>query len=139
MTDVSISDLPMPTPAEPTPPPPPINIDDLLNDVAVLQQKEAADKSTLDGISGISSDVLRQKLVTWATQNFPNAWTLMEITVVPPAQCSDGVARSLTDYITFVSGKTLAEHVAALQARMSGITASFAWTGQTILIVVSRA
>lgn len=139
MTDVSISDLPMQTPSEPTPPPPPINIDDLLNDVAVLQQKEASDKVMLDGISGIATDTLRQKLVTWATQGFPNAWTLMEITVRPPAQCSDGGVRDLAGYISFVSGKTLAEHVAALQARMGGITASFAWTGTSILIVVSKA
>lgn len=133
-TPISLSDLPS-VPA----PPPPINIDDLLNDVAVLQQKEAVDKATLESISGISSDELRQKLVTWATQGFSNAWTLLEISVVPPAQCSDGVARGLEAYISFVSGKTLAEHVAALQARMSGITTSFAWTGNTILIVVSRA
>lgn len=134
---VSISDLPQPSSAPV--PDPPIAIEDILNDIEVVRQKEAVDKSTLDGIASISSESLRQKLVAWATQGFPSAWTLMEVNVVPPAQCSDGVARSLADYIAFVSGKTLAEHVAALQARMSGITASFAWTGQTILIVVSRA
>jgi hypothetical protein len=136
MTDVSISDLPQSAPPAPEPP---IAIDDILNDIEVVRQKETSDKSTIDGISSISSDSLRQKLVTWATQGFLNAWTLMEIAVQPPAQCSDGVVRDLTNYISFVSGKSLAEHVAALQARMSGISASFAWTGQSILIVVSRA
>ena len=133
---IALSDLPQPTPPEPEPP---IQISDLLNDVAVVQQKEADDKSVLDGISGISSDGLRQKLVVWATQGFPNAYTLMEISIQPPAQCSDGVARDLAGYIAFVSGKTIADHVAALQARMSGITASFAWNGTSILIVVSKA
>lgn len=133
---ISLSDLPQPVAPEPEAP---IQISDLLNDVAVVLQKEAADKSTLDGIAGMSSDVLRQKLVVWATQGFPNAYTLMDLTVQPPAQCSDGVVRDLAGYISFVSGKTLAEHVAALQARMSGITASFAWTGYAILIVVSKA
>ncbi len=128
---------PVPEPVFPTPEPePPLAIEDLLNDVAVLQQKEAADKSALDAIGGLS---LRGKLVTWATLGFPNAWTVHELSVVPPAQCSDGVSRSLADYIQFVSGKTLAEHVATLQTRVTGITVSYAWTGSAILIVVTKA
>ena len=123
----------MPTAPEPEPP---LAIEDLLNDVAVLQQKEAADKSALDAIGGLS---LRGKLVTWATLGFPNAWTVHEVAVVPPSQCSDGVSRSLADYIQFVSGKTLAEHVATLQTRVTGITVSYAWTGSAILIVVTKA
>ena len=128
---------PVPEPVFPTPEPePPLAIEDLLNDVAVLQQKEAADKSALDAIGGLS---LRGKLVTWATLGFPNAWTVHELSVVPPSQCSDGVSRSLADYIQFVSGKTLAEHVATLQTRVTGITVSYAWTGSAILIVVTKA
>lgn len=128
---------PVPEPVFPTPEPePPLAIEDLLNDVAVLQQKEAADKSALDAIGGLS---LRGKLVTWATLGFPNAWTVHEVSVVPPSQCSDGVSRSLADYIQFVSGKTLAEHVATLQTRVTGITVSYAWTGSAILIVVTKA
>lgn len=134
-TPISLSDLP----SAPPEPEPPINIDDLLNDIEVVRQKEVADKATLESISGISSDALRQRLVTWATQGFANTWTVMEISVVPPAQCSDGVARSLEDYILFVSGKTLAEHVAVLQVRLTGIVAAFAWTGRNIRIVVSKA
>lgn len=133
---VSLADLPQPSAPAPEPP---INIDDILNDIEVVRQKEASDAITLGGIAGIGGDSLRQKLVTWATQGFPGAWTLMDVVIVPPSQCSDGVVRGLEAYIQFVSGKTLAEHVAALQARLSGITASYAWTGQAILIVVSRA
>ena len=123
-----------------TPPPP---HDDAPEENEVLraareqrQQKEAADKSALDAIGGLS---LRGKLVTWATLGFPNAWTVHEVSVVPPAQCSDGVARDLAGYIQFVSGKTLAEHVATLQTRVTGITVSYAWTGSAILIVVTKA
>ena len=114
----------------------PIAIEDLLNDVAVLQQKEAADKSLFDSIAGLS---LRPALVTWATLGFPNAWTVHEIAVQPPAHCSDGVVRDLADYIVFVSGKTIGDHVAALQARVTGIVVSYAWTGASILVVVSKA
>ena len=119
-------------------PPPPISIADLLSTVEVLQQKEANDKSTLEGIGAISSDTLRSKLVLWATAGFPNAYTLMEVVVNPPAQCSDGVVRNLTDYIAFCSGKTIGEHVEVLQAKVSGIAISFANLGYAIAIVVSK-
>jgi hypothetical protein len=115
---------------------PPLSIEDLMNDVAVLQQKEAADKSALDAIGNLS---IRETLVTWATIGFPNAWTVHEVFVQPPSQCSDGVARDLANYIQFVSGKTIAEHVAALQSRVTGMVVSYAWTGSSILIVVSKA
>jgi hypothetical protein len=121
------------------PPPPPISITDLLSDVEVLQQKEAADKALLDAISTASADSLRPKLVTWALAGFPNAYTLMEAAVNPPPQCSDGVARGLTDYIVFCSGKTIQEHVALLQEKLADMTVSFANLGYAIAVVVSRA
>ena len=123
----------------PAPPPAPISITDILNDVAIIQQKEAADKGTLDSIGAETHDSLRSKLVTWATLGFPNAYTLMEVSVTPPAQCSDGVARGLADYIVFCSGKTIQEHVALLQAKLDGITVSFANLGYAIAVVVSKA
>lgn len=115
-----------------------ISIDDILNDIEVVRQKEATDKDTLEGIATIPAETLRQKLVSWATQGFPNAWTLQEVVVQPPAQCSDGVARSLADYISFVSGKSIGDHIVDLQTRLTGITAGYAWSGTSILIVVSK-
>jgi hypothetical protein len=125
-------------PTGPPPPPPPITIADILGTVEVLQQKEAADKAVLDGIGTTSAESLRSKLVAWALAGFPNASTLMEVTVNPPSQCSDGVVRDLTDYITFCSGKTIQEHVALLQEKLADMTVSFANTGYAIAIVVSR-
>jgi hypothetical protein len=120
-------------------PPPPISISDILNDVVVLQQKEAADKAALDAIGAATHDSLRSKFVTWATSGFPNAYTLMEVSVNPPAQCSDGVVRGLADYIVFCSDKTIQEHVALLQAKLVDMTVSFANMGYAIGIVVSKA
>jgi hypothetical protein len=123
----------------PPPPPAPISITDLLSDVEVLQQKEAADKASLDAIGTSTHESLRPKLVTWALAGFPNAYALMEVTVNPPPQCSDGVVRGLTDYIVFCSGKTIQEHVALLQEKLADMTVSFANLGHAIAVVVSRA
>ena len=119
-------------------PPPPISIADILNSVEVIQQKEATDSASLHAIGNATIDSLRNTLVNWARLGFPNAYTLMEVTVTPPAQCSDGVVRDLTNYITFCSGKTIQEHVALLQEKLVDMTVSFANMGHAIAIVVSR-
>lgn len=124
---------------EPSPPPAPISLADILNDIQVIQQKEAADKAALDSIGNSTAESLRPKLIAWALAGFPNAYTLLEVSVTPPAQCSDGVTRNLTDYITFCSGKTIQEHVALLQAKLADMTVSFANVGYAIAIVVSKA
>lgn len=135
---VSLSDLPVAPAPEPVPEPP-VAIEDLLNDVTLLLQKESSDRATVGSLSSLSAGTLRSMLVSWAAQGFPNAYALLDLSIQPPSKCSDGVTRDLGDYITFVSGKSLAEHMEVLQTRMSGITPSYVWTGQSILIVVSKA
>ena len=131
------------TPLQPEPPvptpPPTISLSDIMNAVAVLQQKETADKTILDAIGGATFESLRPMLVTWATLGLPNAYTLMELAVAPPAQCSDSVVREIGDYITFCSGKTIDEHVALLQEKLTDIRVSYANLGYAIAIVVSKA
>ena len=115
-----------------------ISLNDILGAVEVLQQKEATDKALLDGIGNATFESLRTTLITWASLGFPAAFTLMEVAIVPPSQCSDGVTRDLTSYITFCSGKSIEEHVAVLQAKLTGMTVSFTNFGHAIGIVVTR-
>jgi hypothetical protein len=124
-------------PTEPTPPPT-ISLSDITNAVEVVQTKETQDKATLESIGTLSFEGLRSSLIQWAVAGYPNAYKVHEISVSPPGVCSDGVTRNLADYITFCSGKSIHEHVGVLQARMSDIAVSFAYTGFSILIVVSK-
>jgi hypothetical protein len=134
-TDVSGGLFPIPS--EPTPPPV-LRIQDILASVEVLQGNERNDKSVLEGIATLSFDAVRPRLVQWATSGFRNAYVIHEIPMVAPPLCSDGESRTLTDYVSYVSGKTIQEHVAGLQARLPDITVSFAYSGSSILIVVSK-
>jgi hypothetical protein len=115
-----------------------ISLADILSAVEVLQQKEASDKALLDAIGDATFESLRPTLITWAGLGFPVAYTLMEVVIVPPAQCSDGVTRDLASYITFCSGKTIQEHVDLLQAKLTGMSVSYANLGYAIGIVVTR-
>jgi hypothetical protein len=120
-------------------PPPPITINDLLNSVEVLTKKEADDKLLLESISNFSLTQLREKLVLWALAGFPNVYEIHRIVIAPPQTCSDGVTRTLADYIVFCSGKTISEHVGILQEKVTDIIVSFANMNTYISIVVSKA
>ena len=104
----------------------------------VLRATEQEHKNLLESIDTLSFDYIRARLIQWATNGFRNAYPIHEIYLTPPPLCSDGVARNLSDYIEFVSGRTIADHVAVLQSRMPDMTVSFAYTGQSIIIVVSK-
>jgi hypothetical protein len=121
------------------PPPPQITLADILAASEVVSQKEAQDKAMLESIGSISFETLRVTLIQWAKAGFPNASPLYSVAITPPETCSDGVKRSLSDYVTFVTGKTMAELIAPLQARCPEFVVSFATTGPEILVVISRA
>ena len=120
-------------------PPPPITLADILAATEVVSQKETQDRAALETIGSISFETLRTTLIQWATAGFPNASTLYVVPLTPPDLCSDGVKRGLADYITFLTGKTMPELIAPLQARCPDFVLSYATTGPEILIVVSRA
>lgn len=134
ITDVSGSQIAI----QPTPPAP-IYLDDILSSVQVLQQTEAEHRSVLESIGTLPYEYLKPALIQWATSGFRNAYPIYQIGITPPSLCSDGQARPLQEYIQFVSGRTIQEHVAVLQSRLPDMVVSFAYTGVAIVIVVSKA
>lgn len=118
---------------------PPITLDDILATTDLLIQKEAADKATLDAIATMTMDDLKTRLVVWGRLGFPNAYILHTFTLTPPAVCSDGVTRTLEEYISFCSGKTIVEHVASVQAKIDpAIQVGFVNFGLSISLVVTK-
>jgi hypothetical protein len=120
-------------------PPPTLTLAEILAAQEVLAKREADDKAKLEAIGQISIDTLRPKLIAWAVAGFPNNYVIHDLTILPPATCSDGVGRSLADYIGFCSGKTLSQHIAPLQAVLPDITVAFTYTSPVISIVVVKA
>ena len=122
----------------PPPPPPPISIDDLMNSVQMIAQKEADDKAALEAIGDVTVDQLRAKLVDWAMAKFPNNYEVHKVVIIPPAKCSDGVTRQLAEYIEFCSGKPFNDFVDLLRQKVVGITLGFANMGSHIAILASK-
>lgn len=123
------------------PPPPPsiLSIDDLLSSVELIARKEAEDKATLESIGGMSIGTLKERLMAWAVANFPNNFEVYAVSITPPAKCSDGVSRNLPEYIEYCSGKTIVQHVEALQQKVNGIIFTFANMGTHIAIIAAKA
>lgn len=135
---ISVNDLaPAPTP-QPAPAPEVLTLEDILNEHAIKQAKEQADKALIETIASQSPSALKPILVQWAQRGFPAAFPIYSIVVTPPSSCLDGVTRSLADYIVYLTGKPIEEHVCELCCKLQGMTVSFANINGALTLVVSR-
>lgn len=128
-------DVPVP---EPAPPVFLFTLNDLLSEHDLLLKKEAEDRALVDTIEFPDTTNLKSKLIEWATAGFPDSFPIFSITVNPPGTCSDGVSRSLFDYVQFVSGVSIAEKMARLTAKLQGMYVLCSYSGNTITFHVFR-
>jgi hypothetical protein len=122
-----------------TPPAPLIlRLDDILSHSTVLLQKEAADAASLAAIGNPDMTALRDRLVAWAVTGFAGSVRVADIAITPPPQCSDGDVRDLADYIQYVSGKNIYEHLGLLAEKLPDFRVAFVYMGSTIHFTVSK-
>lgn len=96
-----------------TPAPPRILLSDLLGQVSVLQQQEAGDRAAFERPLDLND--IRTKMMTWVAGGMQGSCDLVRVFITPPNVCSDGVSRNVFDYIQFLTGKTVAEHLSVYQ------------------------
>lgn len=122
------------------PPPPPdiLTLSEILNDHALVVAKEQADGDALRAIGTTSVLGLKPVFIEWASLGCPDNYPLLKVTVTPPSRCSDGVVRSLPEYIDFCSGTTLPALIGQLQAKLPDIRVSFANVGGAVAALLSR-
>jgi hypothetical protein len=123
---------------EPGPPPMLIDIAELLSSHAGIKQQEVVDRSTLSVLLNPSRESIRASMFQWAELGFPPIYILQQLSVTPPAVCSDGVSRSLYDYITYLLGQDMGAINASIQALCVGVLISYSFQGNTVRIHVSR-
>lgn len=115
-----------------------LSLDDILNEHDVLVAKEEADKAKLEQIWSQHISAIKPKLIEWVGRGKPNAFPIMLLDIKTLAKCSDGIVRTLPEYIKFCSGKSMYEHVELLQSKLVGITVSVANINGQIAVVVSE-
>jgi hypothetical protein len=104
-----------------------IRLDEILGVVDVQKRREDEDASRLQQIANPNLVDIRNRLVQWGSLGFVGSCTLFSIAITTPERCSDGVVRSLSEYIQFVSGKTIYEHLDLLRLRLPDFVVSFVY------------
>jgi hypothetical protein len=120
------------------PPPPIATLEELLASQEAAVHKEADDKSKLTPLRVDPRGTLRVPLFQWAAANFPNAYVLLSYDLTPPAVCSDGVIRNAYAYTEWCLGCSMADLIATLQSRITGMVLSYSFAGTTFRIHVTR-
>lgn len=115
-----------------------IDIAELLASHSVIKQQEDTDRSILAVLLNPSRDSIRASMFRWAELGFPAIYIIQELTVTPPTVCSDGVSRSLYEYITYLLGRDMSSINASIQALCVGVSISYSFQGNTVRIHVSR-
>jgi hypothetical protein len=121
-----------------TPPPPQIRLSELLDQVSVLQQQEAGDQTLLASLAVPNLTEIRRIMTTWVAGGFQGSCDLVRIGLTPPNVCSDGVSRNMYEYIAFLSGKTLIEHLGAFQALLPEFEVGYRCSRSEIVFCVIR-
>lgn len=118
------------------PTPPLVLLSDILANVSVMQQQESADRAKFVAISSPDLQDIRTKLTAWAAGGFQGSCDLIRISLTIPNLCSDGVARNFFDYVSFVSGRSLPDHLASVQAILPDFEVGYRCSRTELVICV---
>jgi hypothetical protein len=119
-------------------PPVVVDIAELMASHGAVLSQEGTDRATLSVLLNETRETLRPQMFTWAAAGFPPIYIVQQFTVSPPAVCSDGVARSVYDYVVYLLGQEMGPTIAAVQALCVGIQVSYSFSGNTLRIHVSK-
>ena len=116
-----------------------VTMEELMASHAVVVQKEAVDRTSLNALVNPTRDQYRPQLFQWAAAGFPGIYVIQTFSVSPPTLCADGVTRDVNDYINYLTGTDMGAIVANIQALVTGIVVSFSFEGNSVRIHVSKA
>jgi len=116
-----------------------VSLSDIENDLSRIVQRELAAKDALTtALLNLSATGLKPSLLEWASQLYPFAYPILNIPVDLPTTCSDGVARTTLDFISFCLDMNITDIIASIQTKFIGIEVSYIINGNMFSIVVSK-
>ena len=129
-TEISLQSLTGGTAAAPI-----VSLSEILSAVSVLQEQERDDQAKCSVLTPSLSDI-RTKLTTWVAGGTYGTCELVRVFLTPPNVCSDGVSRNIFEYIQFVSGKSLSDHVQAFQSILPDFEVGYRCSRTDVVICV---
>jgi hypothetical protein len=123
------------------PPPEPsyiMTLEQLVASQEALVSKESNDRASVTTFVNPDPGTVRTRLLQWASLGFPNIFVLLSVDLAPPPVCLDGVARSGFQYIQYLTGTSLSDHVRALEQKLPGMSLSYSTPGIAVCIHVTK-
>lgn len=116
-----------------------VSIDDIMSYQSVLVQREKDTELLLtNSVLNVSASSLKPILLQWATAGFPSCFVLLELEINTPPVCSDGVSRSVSEYINFCLGDASRQLYTTLTSKLPGCLISYAIVGIKFTVYISK-
>lgn len=137
-------DAPAPFPGDTVyvpPPPEPTHImtlEELLASQEALVSKETADRTAVSSFVNPDPTFVRTRLLQWAGLGFPDIFVLSALDLTPPTVCIDGASRNAFQYVEYLTGTSLSDHVRVLEQKLPGMSLSYSTPGNALLIHVTK-
>jgi hypothetical protein len=98
------------------------SVNTLLTEKEQLLQQEERDRALANTISTPNVSELGVTLKQWAFAGFPYMYPILSFSFGMPTSCSDGISRTLVEYIEYLTGKSLIQHIQDLQSKLDGMS-----------------
>lgn len=118
--------------------PPVIRLSDILVEQTSILEREGNDRTKLNALVTPDLISIRAKLIAWASRGFPSNCDLVVFSMTPPNPCSDGASRNIYQYIEFLSGKTIEQHLGPIQAMLPDFVAAYYYDGTAMRVGVAK-
>lgn len=122
----------------PVEPPHIATLDELMASREAVILHEANDRATLAPLLSPNREQYRPQLFQWAAAGFPDGYIVQTMALSPPSLCSDGVTRDLPAYTWYLLGTEIADLLAAINSMLTGISVSFSFLGNSLLLHVNK-
>lgn len=117
-----------------------VSISDLMNDYAMIAQRESDTKAFLTAeLLTVSPSTFKPKLLEWAMLKYPAIYPIVGFQIDLPDICADGVSRTLQAFVEYSLGLPLSTVVESLSAKLPGMELSYSCSGKSFFIHVSKA
>jgi len=116
-----------------------MTMDQLVEYHDTTKQSEDSDKATLNVLLNPGSGDIQTKLMEWASVGFPHEYGVLTMPLIRPMPCTDGIARSMLSYISYITKSDIMTLVVNYQSYFQGMQFSYTINGNTVFLNVSKA
>lgn len=106
--------------------------------IANAKAAEAADRVLLAPFKTPNITDINTSITKWIDTGSKPIYVILSITLAPPQKCSDGIKRTLYDYISWLLEMNVGRQTRYISANFPGKDISYSVSGNTLKLHVSK-